>query len=133
MFLGIGPICAENICSTFGLLSIFLNSGSIHIIKSMQLSASPCLTPLFMLYPSTTLPFMIILLLRSLYRVQNIGTKLCKPNSTRHFSMYPCSTESNAFFASSEIKILSMLSSSLIRLFIKISERILSLISLPLR
>ena len=59
------PTVADRIAVISGLRSMFLRSGSIHIINRMQLSASPCLTPLLILKPLTFLPFIRILVWRS--------------------------------------------------------------------
>ena len=57
----------------------------MQIIKSMQLSASPCFTPFSILYPNAAFPFKRIWLHKSLYKVSKIGMKLVIPKGRKTF------------------------------------------------
>ena len=85
---------------------ILFRTGSIPRINRIQLSASPCFTPLRILYFPALFPFSIISTPWSLYRRSKIFINLMRPSLDRTFLMYQCSRESNAFSASNETSML---------------------------
>ena len=88
---------------------MFLINGSILKMNKIQLSASPCFTPFLILYDPALDPFSRMSTNWFLYSKSKVFVNSCSPSFCKIALMYQCSTESNAFSASNETSILSVL------------------------
>ena len=86
---------------------MFLIRGSIPRMNRIQLRASPCLTPFFILYLPEHVPLTIISTDWFLYSRSKVGMKSVRPIFFKISFMYQCWMESKAFSASNETIIAS--------------------------